>query len=541
MPSVTTWMRVEPKNRSRTLPGLAARVHDPLWMLGRQWQLGEWDGEDAASPVSATLETEEAPLSTYIPTAVASGINATAVPFPTEEPLEMVVEAEAVAPVQSTTELDMAVWMSACAGLDFLALLAADEANAWSSRFPLRKPGSADLDAWPSEHIAVWRLLAQESVPDGRAIYEALRPGSGTGALPPAPSRPLLEVWQGAYRPFFEPRASEAWNPERLKYEFGVSAHLSSGEVVLAASDYDGRRLDWWSFDIERATTTAPTPPRRRATATPMRIPVPVTFPGMPVTRFWEFEDAKVNLASVDAERTDLARLLFLEFALAFGNDFFLIPHALPVGSLCRTSALVVSDTFGERTSISPADATWTMFQLSGRTAAENLLFLPPVLPKHLESPALEEVRFARDEMANIVWALERLVTSPLDKPVRRMELYNETHPRDGAPPVAPPPDGSLRYRLATDVPDYWLPFVPVTESGGLFFKRDGLVLPMGRLIASSIRLREEEVPREGVEISRCFQLARWIGGSTSLWIGRKRGVGTGEASSGLRFDQAEK
>ena len=31
--------------------GFAAEVADPAWILGRQWQLGEHQGEDASSPV----------------------------------------------------------------------------------------------------------------------------------------------------------------------------------------------------------------------------------------------------------------------------------------------------------------------------------------------------------------------------------------------------------------------------------------------------------------------------------------------------------
>ncbi|MGH7265759.1 MAG: SDR family oxidoreductase [Candidatus Rokuibacteriota bacterium] len=38
----TRWARLEPTSRDRELaPGLEARVHDPLWLLGRQWQFGE--------------------------------------------------------------------------------------------------------------------------------------------------------------------------------------------------------------------------------------------------------------------------------------------------------------------------------------------------------------------------------------------------------------------------------------------------------------------------------------------------------------------
>jgi hypothetical protein len=50
MASVTVWNRLEPSPRENSLTeGTAARVRDPLWMLTRQWQLGEFTGEDAGS------------------------------------------------------------------------------------------------------------------------------------------------------------------------------------------------------------------------------------------------------------------------------------------------------------------------------------------------------------------------------------------------------------------------------------------------------------------------------------------------------------
>ena len=74
----------------------------------------------------------------------------------------------------------------------------------------------------------------------------------------------------------------------------------------------------------------------------------------MPAARFWEFEDAQVDFGSVDAGPTDLARMLLVEFALAYGNDWFVIPIELEVGSLYRTRSLVITDTFGVRTLIKP-------------------------------------------------------------------------------------------------------------------------------------------------------------------------------------------
>ena len=55
MPSITSWNRLEPRTRSPSLLGIEARIHDPLWLLARQWQFGEFLGEDAGSPVSVRV------------------------------------------------------------------------------------------------------------------------------------------------------------------------------------------------------------------------------------------------------------------------------------------------------------------------------------------------------------------------------------------------------------------------------------------------------------------------------------------------------
>jgi hypothetical protein len=71
-------------------------------------------------------------------------------------------------------------------------------------------------------------------------------------------------------------------------------------------------------------------------------------------------------------------------------------------------------------------------------------------------------------------------------------------------------------------------------------------VEPSGRILRpkqesflSPYKIREEEIPRTGVSVSRSVQRARWIDGSTHLWILRSKTVGTGEGSSGLQFDSA--
>ncbi|KYH45147.1 hypothetical protein [Branchiibius sp. NY16-3462-2] len=41
---------------------VAQRVHDPLWFLARQWQLGEFQGENASTPVQVTAQVSKADI-----------------------------------------------------------------------------------------------------------------------------------------------------------------------------------------------------------------------------------------------------------------------------------------------------------------------------------------------------------------------------------------------------------------------------------------------------------------------------------------------
>src|SRR5262249_27023840 len=52
--------------------------------------------------------------------------------------------------------------------------------------------------------------------------------------------------------------------------------------------------------------------------------------------------------------------------------------------------------------------------------------------------------------------------------------------------------------------------------------------------------LFDEEVPREGVHITRRRRMARWVDGSTWVWTAFRNDVGSGEGSAGLLFDPLE-
>ena len=207
----------------------------------------------------------------------------------------------------------------------------------------------------------------------------------------------------------------------------------------------------------------------------------------MPAARWWEFENGTVDLGRLKAAPDDLGRLLLAEFALIYGNDFFVVPLTLPSGSICRVTELEVQTTYGETVRVDAAPASsgvgtsrWQMFQLNNGKPDDpgpGLLVLPPCAVDVLDGPVAEEVLLTRDETANLAWGIELRVTGPLGLPVERREVQAAAD-RRGAPPGKA--DSTLRYRLSTRVPDSWLPLTATT--GGMSFELTGTTAPAGTL-----------------------------------------------------------
>ena len=62
-PSITAYNRLEARARTEDFErSLRAEIRDPLWMLTRQWQMGELEAEDAGSPIDARLLTSRSHL-----------------------------------------------------------------------------------------------------------------------------------------------------------------------------------------------------------------------------------------------------------------------------------------------------------------------------------------------------------------------------------------------------------------------------------------------------------------------------------------------
>jgi hypothetical protein len=606
--ALTSWTRLEPAPRDPTLmEGLQAKIADPLWLLARQAAFGEFAGEDTASPVAVRLRARASSI-TRLRSARSSGAGWR---LPTDGgPLEALALAD---PAAST---DPGALFGAQAGLHYLRLLGAAPSigdltgyrRGLITAYPLPAPSPPDPrpGGRPPAQASDPPLAPYAGrVPDGVRLYAelaaALRP-PGPGSLPTAP--PLAgadptavtraaNTWltwydavsgqvKGAGQPTAVP-TPDGWSPERLEYSFDIAAPGPAAETVLTTSEVVTGDLDWLDFDVLASSSIPPAIgtslgavpadlPSGDAEITSLGLPTPIAFRGMPNGRWWDFEDAGIDFGAITAPVESVTTSLIVEFALRYGNDHFIIPVRLDVGSVCRVDSLVVLNTYGEVLRIQPvsvADGGNGPFRLfehtiktaDGATARDPLFVLFPTLDHVLSGPPIEEVHFARDEAAEIVWAIEQTAPDsdgiPSDRTAEALAQFTASTPTASESGALPTP----RYITRTDVERNWFPFLlpdPATSTTLSLADVPPLdaafppPLPWGKVLAPylpsaphsgplspGVAIPQEEVTRAGVQIVRRWRYARWINGAQLSWIERQVRPGRGPAASGLTFDLA--
>lgn len=539
-----TWTRLEPQTATGDpTPGVEARVHDPLWLLGRQWQLGEFEGEDAGTPLTVRVVTNSTAVDRW--TARDSG-TVHAFGRTGQEVLEPYVEREPAGPQGPGLRARAEAAAVLMAALDDAGLAAYREtftANCPLDLDPAHHPDGAHAALDPA-WARLTRLLHGRGPADAELICAAAEAG-----LPPWLTGPdeaaltdVLQPWVRWYRAEVSPQpgGDDAWVGERMEYRFRIGA----AATVLDAPAHSGGDIDWYTFDPSAGLAEpgdAPPPPPvarevHRLLASPLR------YPGMPADRLWEMEDAQVNLGVVEAEPWDLARLLVAEFALTYGNDWLVVPVDVQFGSLTTVESVYYTTTFGERYAVRPTaeaspDTHWRMFTIG----SSDGLLVPPGAVAVTDGPAYEEVLFLRDEMANLAWAVERSVQGPSGAARDRSREDDDFR----LPPVGPVATAQLDYLLQTGVPARWIPYLPRTSGYRAVDLVQGRMHagagPLGRLLSSPelAVLKDAEIPREGLLVRRQPSMTRLPDGTYVRWTTRRVGVGRGEGSSRLAFDSA--
>jgi hypothetical protein len=620
------YSRLEGRPRETELDdALAAKIHDPLWMLARQYQFGEFQGEDSGSAIFAKMALNTVPLAGY------RSDGNKFMPVDNGLPLETTVER-----LNPGFDNKMALRM----GKKFLNFFEtqAGSLNKWPSdgyrdqmakRFPFRLPEvSKSLEPGQlaaqirqktqADSMLFLRAIAGKAL-NGANLWEFIgeKPSKITvlvkknsnpdGFVDPDHEQALIQAtkdWiEWICKNWNIPPITNhsAWIPEKMEYGFDLAVNEQQDKATeFHADGYHQGHLDWFGFDVGvRMRNMIPGEPKSdigfgRIART--MIPAQASFPGMPNSRWWELEDNYVDPGNIKANDTDVVAVLLAQFALLYSNDWHMIPCDVPVGSMVEVEGIVITDTFGHKTYVEAAHKDsgdnwkeWTMYSLASKPQGfnpkgiEQRIFIPPAAVKVLESDPVEQIKFIRDEIANMVWGIERYVPDGLGSGLDGYEAASAMTTQylmlaEDKPPEIPVsrdidtsvPDSyhqantsgkRLKYTLGNTVTENWIPFIPVHMSGSnrsIQLRRASMprinevvpphqVRPRTPLLRTEIdrddkqispfHICEEEVPRAGVIVTGSFQRTRWHNGSVVTWYGRKKTTGRGEGSSGLRFD----
>lgn len=390
-PAITTWNRLEGRPRREDFDrSLRAEVRDPLWMLCRQWQFGEFKGEDAGSAIKAKVQVTTARINRY------AGRSGEAVGYDDHLPLEIRVEREPVH-FDLMTQAQMGRhWFKLLTPIgDYRAIYLAE----YGFEAP---PAGSEEEAQLRSDRKAWQTLKalKGRVVDGEQLLKAIRSDEDehetwlAGVIADEAERQKLLEAAGRFSQWFDRVYSQptslddpAWADSYLEYQFACAAPADEAgeqQTVLIAEQYHQGHLDWYAFDME-ADPDVRLPDKEGAEipAATLKVEEPISFipnaiefAGMPNVRWWEFEDRKTDFGNLRPSTSDLATLMLAEFGLIYGNDWSLVPYALKVGTLCEVLGVVVTDVFGIRTLVRAAAGTmgadrerWGLYNLNTSSA----------------------------------------------------------------------------------------------------------------------------------------------------------------------------
>jgi len=578
--------RVEPRASAQNfVQNYAAEVHDALWFLTRQWQVGEFVGEDTGSVAFMEYGQTTAKMPGWRPSSETAFRQ-----VDQAAPLERQALNEPFEP-----DLGTAVEL----GHDFADILRNQLGDAGAQTILTLFLAAPDFQVNPIEDESLvdpvdpattrFLTVCAGRVVNGVALFNlGVGIEDGSQSVPSEVTTDAGQVTQieTALQPFVNRTRRvfgnvanldpAAWQARRLEYSLEVEAvnpnpetGAPAGHALRAYPDSDGE-FDWYSFDAAAVLpSTGGDAPTSRVEAV---VPARVEFDGMPSTRFWNFEDNNLPIPHISAEADDIVKLLVTHFMTIHSNDWYVFPAEQEVAALTRTNYVVVHDVFGQEIVVRRADADqpmagtdrWTMFSISDDSGSmpsvTDYFIMPPSAGPAMQLGAvLEDVRFGRDEMANMAWGIERITTSPIGEQRsgnERTAQIDEALPEPEPPPIQN--NFPLRYLIESRVPYHWIPLLPVQPNVGnpsIVLRRGGVLQDLGEgdpvpvpSVSSILNpplgnvpydIEEEEIARSGLRVERVVYRTRWVDGSTHLWVQRRRKVGAGESQSGLQFDQA--
>lgn len=514
------WMRrLEPLPPFGDLQrGFAQEVADPLWLLARQWELGEHLGEDAGTPVGVTIPVSHVPID------------------PVDDLDPTVVPAEAI--VEGGSEDWWTPGRRVRIGRAIAGDLSAEQQQQARFLDPLPEPYGT-LFAEQVDGLAAWRLG-------------------------------LVGLDHPALAGFAPPQ--DHWRPATLDHQVSFTV----GGTALTLPAHAGGDVDWYSSDADQPLPV-PTEPREGAREI---IPTRLHYPGAPLPRLWQIEDQATDIGGYPPDRSHLATTLLIQLIADHSNDWFLVPIPAPniagndpnppgIGVAVTLGAVTVRSSFdAEDTLLAPAGiddpapgpdepvGPWSLFRT--RRLDRSSLVVWPTAASPLVGPLLDDVILGVDEDADVIWAVELVADGvPLAADAESSQALADGR-RTGS--------REFTWIPSTTLPEHWHPYrLEEAEDGPI--RRvfvQGLVAelnaeppgvrrgPRSELIGGVSNaqvaggasaegrghvIETHAVPYQGVRLERRYVLARGTDGRPVLWRQRRRVPVLAGPTSHLRFD----
>jgi len=341
------YLRLEPRQPTSDLgAGIRMEAHDPAWILGRQWRMGEHQGENASTPIKVNVQLRETRLEALIGR---PGLDLQ------------------TTPPEAAVERESDDWWTP--GRRVL----------YGRRAAVHLPplNIADSALLLKQLPTPYDVLENRGY-DGRSVFER---------------RASLGIPAAVFADVPAAAGDEFWSPSRFRYDAGFE--LEGGVPGLTLSDHRGGSLDWWSVDADAPLPPSPNNQIREIVGVTGRL----TFPGAPHPRLWMIEDQKIDIAGMAPDRSHFATLLLIETLAGLGDNWFQFPVASRAGMVLSIESASAIDSFGDKWPLS-APTNWQLFGVDGLKGQSVVLWHRSTTP--LEGPLLEEVVLGIDEDANL-------------------------------------------------------------------------------------------------------------------------------------------
>lgn len=599
--------RFETKTRQHDpASALLFAIHDPLWMLTRQWQFGEFKGNDTGSAIWTKIKIK------HQNTVGFKNENGNFTSNDQTAAMEYFVE-RINHTITEGVKIEAAYHFKKILDYSSLEAISTSVLGILKNIFPFQQNTTKEnisaqeafhhLKSNENKALIQFNTGFNNKAFDGFALFiyhkqhNELHPVIKSG-LEIDNQTDLLQLlhhfcawFEKTYLPVVP--GKEFWSNELLGYNariMTIDKTKNNETLEYVAEDYHSGRLSWYSFDKEKSKENLETTTSQEERVKYFSyLPVLAEYPGAPNKRLWTFEDAKVSMGNSELSKQDVASAMVMQYTTMYSNDWLITPLELEVGQISSVEGILVTDVFGNKYYIDQASGSkasenarfssrWEMFTIAEKEAyikadfkTDGRLFYPPTVPRVEESTPIEEIQFLRDEMANLIWAVELKINDGTNQPLDveswagaiqtelqniqpKLETTNETLE-----------DSDYKYLLQNSVPINWIPFSPVRFEKGsdnyyreirfqrstmpLFFKEEYIpIRPNSFLLRTGVDsedrvtaylyINEEKVFTVGTKVAFNYQRTRWFDGKTYNWLGANKIQKNTQAFSELSFDE---